>query len=209
MSTFRLRAIHRPKSSSMSFNGISRVRPPPSVPCLDSVLIDNIRQPFARQCFRRIGDLEVQMRLARISRSPDQRDDLSAPHTLTDLDAHTARLQVTVIGELTGSEIQCDRIAGNGVQRDRQGKMKILVVPRHIVRKPVSCRHDGGIRHRDHGLTTDRAYYLVSDASPGSASKFRLRFYLTTDSPAFPARPVDSALPAPPPKFSRGRYAAP
>jgi hypothetical protein len=61
------------------------------------------------------------MRFERVSRIPNAHQYLAAPHTICDLHAQPARLQVEVVGELTVTDVERDRVTGGCIDHQRCG----------------------------------------------------------------------------------------
>ena len=81
---------------------------PDSIRRFNTVVIDEIGHALTGQRIRRSLDLEVNMRLARISGVSNLRHDLTAPHVVPRLYAHAAWLQVQVGSELLSAQIKHD-----------------------------------------------------------------------------------------------------
>src|SRR6266853_1231002 len=91
----------------------------------------------------------MEMRPACVTGASDSGNHLPPTHMVSGLHEKTPRLQVCVVCELAAAEVECDRVTGDRLDRDRDCGVELLVViARYIVWKTVSCRKHGGIGHR-------------------------------------------------------------
>ena len=110
--------------------------------------VEHVRQPVADDDRRAVRHLEVQMRSARGAGAADVRDPLPARDPIAGVHRDAARLQVRVDREAPLAEIEHDAVAA-GVLRCRRP-----LAPRPPqVRVAIDRVHDGGVGHREHGLT--------------------------------------------------------
>src|SRR6476660_4959412 len=93
----------------------------------------------------------MQVRLAGVASRADARQRLSSPHTVPDLHAQTARLQVHVVCKLTATKVESDRVSRNCFNRNGYSGVERLTMPGDIVRKTISCRDHTAIGDRKNG----------------------------------------------------------
>jgi hypothetical protein len=117
------------------------------------VVVDEIGHALAGQRIRRSLDLEVDMRLARISGVSNLRQGLTAPDVVSDLYEEAAWLQVTVGGELMSAQLKHDVVTEHRVRRHFNCGSKFPVVSRHIVGKTIPQGHYRAICDSQHGLS--------------------------------------------------------
>src|SRR5262249_22948261 len=98
----------------------------------------------------------------RITGTSDRRQDLAAPHPVSYLHAQTAWLQMAVIGKLPAAQVKRDCITCDRFNRNRYGRMELLIVSRNVVRKTVFCRNDPPIRNSQYGLAVGIVRMLVA-----------------------------------------------
>src|ERR1700728_4145948 len=138
---------------------------PDIIPRLNTVVIDEIGHALTGQRVRRSLDLEVDMRLARISGVSNLCQNLTASHAVSRLYAQAAGLQVTVGRELLSAQIKHYVVTKHRIGRHFHGRGEFSVVPRHVVRKTIPHGYYGAICDSEQRLTISVVRALVARVS--------------------------------------------
>src|SRR5687767_7572201 len=89
----------------------------------------------------------MEVRFRAVARVADQADDLTTRHPVTDLDAQTARLKMSVEREPAAAEIQHDIVAAHRLERNRYGSRRGTG---NVFGNTVFCRGDHRICNGEH-----------------------------------------------------------
>src|SRR5437763_16239204 len=87
----------------------------------------------------------MQMRLARIAGAANARQYLATLHSVTYLDEQTAWLQMHVVGKLTATQIESDRVSCNCFRGRWNSGMKRVAMSGDVIGETVPCRDDTAI----------------------------------------------------------------